>query len=75
MTTNQHPSPWAWITYQQVASELVELIQAPTASLEVAALRFDEQGQASESRSERNYCRAMADAVRCLITAQKEQDA
>lgn len=67
--TAAHPSPWAWITHEQVGAELIELVQASDAVLQVAALKFDEQGQQAEEQAERAYCRAMADAVRCLIRA------
>lgn len=68
----QHPSPWAFITYQQVGAELTELTHASEAALLVAALRFDEQGQEDETAAGRRYYRAMADAVRCVLAAKAE---
>ena len=69
MDTNPHPSPWAFITYEQVGSELIELTRASDAVLQVAELIFDEQGQEDETRDGAAYYRAMADAVRAIRKA------
>lgn len=69
--TMAHPSPWAFVTHQQVGSELIELTHASEAVLLVAALKFDEQGQEDETSDGAAYYRALADACRCIIGARR----